>query len=650
MKRIGVFVCHCGINIAGTVDIKRVVEAVKNFPGVVYVEDYKYMCSDPGQNLIREKIKSEKLDGVVIAACSPTLHEKTFRNTVSQAGINPYNCEIANIREQCSWVHTNMEEATEKAIRIVKSIVAKTLLDESLVPIKSPVVKRALVVGGGIAGIQAALNIANSGYEVVLVEKEPSIGGRMAQFSETFPTLDCAQCILTPKMVDVASNENIKLLTYSEVVDVSGSVGNFKVKIKKKAKSVDYEKCTGCGICVEKCPVKVPNEFDRGMSERKAIYTQFPQAVPNKPVIDRENCTYFQKGKCRLCERVCPFGAIDFEQEDEVIEEEVGAIVLATGYELYDVSNMGEYGGGELKDVIDGLTFERLLSSSGPTSGEVRRPSDGKVPKTVVFVKCVGSRDPEHHFPYCSKVCCMYTTKHAMLYKHRVPDGKAYIFYMDVRTAGKGYEEFYQRAQEEDGVIYLRGKVSKIYKSDGKLIVDGFDTLTGRKIQVEADMVVLAMAIRPSSGAEKLFNLLKVSTDANGFLTEAHPKLRPVESLTAGIFLVGCAQGPKDIPDSVSQANAAASMISVMFSQDYLIHEPIITGVNEDLCSGCGICVAVCPYDARKINREKGTVEVNEILCEACGACAAACPSGAAQQKNLTDRQIISMIKAILEE
>ncbi|RKY46582.1 MAG: disulfide reductase [Candidatus Neomarinimicrobiota bacterium] len=650
MKRIGVFVCHCGINIAGTVDIKRVVEAVKNFPGVVYVEDYKYMCSDPGQNLIREKIKSEKLDGVVIAACSPTLHEKTFRNTVSQAGINPYNCEIANIREQCSWVHTNMEEATEKAIRIVKSIVAKTLLDESLVPIKSPVVKRALVVGGGIAGIQAALNIANSGYEVVLVEKEPSIGGRMAQFSETFPTLDCAQCILTPKMVDVASNENIKLLTYSEVVDVSGSVGNFKVKIKKKAKSVDYEKCTGCGICVEKCPVKVPNEFDRGMSERKAIYTQFPQAVPNKPVIDRENCTYFQKGKCRLCERVCPFGAIDFEQEDEVIEEEVGAIVLATGYELYDVSNMGEYGGGELEDVIDGLTFERLLSSSGPTSGEVRRPSDGKVPKTVVFVKCVGSRDPEHHFPYCSKVCCMYTTKHAMLYKHRVPDGKAYIFYMDVRTAGKGYEEFYQRAQEEDGVIYLRGKVSKIYKSNGKLIVDGFDTLTGRKVQVEADMVVLAMAIRPSSGAEKLFNLLKVSTDANGFLTEAHPKLRPVESLTAGIFLVGCAQGPKDIPDSVSQANAAASMISVMFSQDYLIHEPIITGVNEDLCSGCGICVAVCPYDARKINREKGTVEVNEILCEACGACAAACPSGAAQQKNLTDRQIISMIKAILEE
>ena len=650
MKRIGVFVCHCGINIAGTVDIKRVVGAVKNFPGVVYVEDYKYMCSDPGQNLIREKIKSEKLDGVVIAACSPTLHEKTFRNTVSQAGINPYNCEIANIREQCSWVHTNMEEATEKAIRIVKSIVAKTLLDESLVPIKSPVVKRALVVGGGIAGIQAALNIANSGYEVVLVEKEPSIGGRMAQFSETFPTLDCAQCILTPKMVDVASNENIKLLTYSEVVDVSGSVGNFKVKIKKKAKSVDYEKCTGCGICVEKCPVKVPNEFDRGMSERKAIYTQFPQAVPNKPVIDRESCTYFQKGKCRLCERVCPFGAIDFEQEDEVIEEEVGAIVLATGYELYDVSNMGEYGGGELEDVIDGLTFERLLSSSGPTSGEVRRPSDGKVPKTVVFVKCVGSRDPEHHFPYCSKVCCMYTTKHAMLYKHRVPDGKAYIFYMDVRTAGKGYEEFYQRAQEEDGVIYLRGKVSKIYKSDGKLIVDGFDTLTGRKVQVEADMVVLAMAIRPSSGAEKLFNLLKVSTDANGFLTEAHPKLRPVESLTAGIFLVGCAQGPKDIPDSVSQANAAASMISVMFSQDYLIHEPIITGVNEDLCSGCGICVAVCPYDARKINREKGTVEVNEILCEACGACAAACPSGAAQQKNLTDRQIISMIKAILEE
>lgn len=648
MKKIGVFVCHCGINISSTVNIEEVKKALKSYPGVKFITDYKYMCSEPGQTLLKRKIKELNLDGVVIAACSPKLHEQTFRHASELVGLNPFMCEIANIREQCSWVHDNKKEATEKAKLIIKSIIEKTVLDEGLKPIEVSVTKKALVIGGGIAGIQSALNIANSGYEVILVEKNPSIGGRMAQLSETFPTLDCSQCILTPKMVEVAQHPKIKLMTYSEVLEVGGFVGNFEVKIKKKPKYVDYDKCTGCGLCVEKCPALVPDEFNMFLSKRKAIYTQFPQAVPNKPVLDSENCIYFKKGKCRICEKVCTVDAIDYSQKDEIVEEKVGAIVVATGYQLYSLGNLKEFGGGKIKDVIDGLTFERILSANGPTGGEVRRPSDGKIPREIVFIKCAGSRDEKNHNAYCSRFCCMYTTKHATLYKHRVHDGQAYIFYMDVRTPGKGYEEFQKRVAEETGVVYLRGKVARLYEEDGKVIVNGFDTLSGKLIEIRADMVVLASAARPALGIEDLAKLLKIQIDGDGFLTEAHPKLRPVESMTAGIFLAGCAQGPKDIPDTVAQASAAASMVSMLFAKENLLHEPIIAGVDEDLCSGCAICVGVCPYDARIINKEKGIAEVNEVLCEGCGACTAACPSGAAQQRNFTDEQISKMIEAIL--
>jgi heterodisulfide reductase subunit A len=649
MKKIGVFVCHCGINIAGTVDVKAIVEELRNYPGVAFITDYKYMCSDPGQNLIKEKIKEYALDGLVVAACSPTLHENTFRRAAESSGLNPYCVEIANIREQCSWVHHDKNTATAKARTIIKTIIEKVKLDEPLERVKVPITRRALVIGGGIAGIQTALSIANSGYEVILVEREPSIGGRMAQLSETFPTLDCSQCILTPKMVEVAQHPNIRLINYAEVEEVSGFVGNFKIKIKQKAHYVNWDKCTGCGVCIEKCPVKVPNKFDQELAPRKAIYTPFPQAVPNKPVLDRDNCTYFRTGKCQICKKLCPFDAIDYEQTDLFIEEEVGAIIVATGYELYPLTKLPEYGGGKLLDVIDGLTFERILSASGPYGGVIRRPSDGQVPQEVVFIKCVGSRDPEHHFAYCSKICCMYTTKHAMLYKHRVPEGQAYIFYMDVRADGKGYEEFYQRAATEDQVIYLRGKVAQMYRSNGKVVVQGIDTLANRPVEIKADLVVLASAVRPSSGVAQLAKMLKISSDENGFLTEAHPKLRPVESLTAGIYLAGCAQAPRDIPDTVAQAAGAAAMVVNLFARDHLFHEPTIAGVNEELCSGCGICIGVCPYSARSLNREKGIVEVKEILCEGCGACVAACPSGAAQQRNLTDVQLTEMIKAILE-
>jgi heterodisulfide reductase subunit A len=648
MKRIGVFVCHCGINIAETVDVKHVAEEVSKMPGVAYTQDYIYMCSDPGQALVREKIKEEKLDAVIIAACSPNLHESTFRAAAEEAGLNPWQCEIANIREQCSWIHSNREKATEKAIKIVGTLVEKSRLNESLEPIPVSIKKKALVIGGGIAGIQAALDIADSGYKVILVEKESSIGGHMAQLSETFPTLDCSQCILTPKMVAAGKHPNIELMTYCEIEEVSGYVGNFNVKIRRKAAFVDWDKCTGCGLCMEKCPAKVPSVFDRELTTHGAIYVPFPQAVPNKPVIDKDSCIYFKTGKCRLCEKVCEINAIDFEQEDRFVEVEIGAIIVATGYETLPVADLAEYGAGKVPDVIDGLAFERLLSASGPTVGEVKRPSDGMIPKEIVFVQCAGSRDPERYRPYCSKICCMYTTKHALLYKHRVHDGQPYIFYIDIRTGGKGYEEFYHNAEQEEGIIYLRGKVAKIFRDGDKTVVWGTDTLTGRNIEIEADLVVLATAVIPKDSTAELVKKLRIQTGPNGFLAEAHPKLRPVESINSGFFLAGAAQGPKDIPETVAQASAAACKVISLFSRDHLEQDPTIAWVDEDLCSGCRTCIPVCPYDAREYDEEKEIVIVNEALCEGCGSCVAACVSGATQQKNLSDSQIKSMITASL--
>ncbi|MFH1866081.1 MAG: CoB--CoM heterodisulfide reductase iron-sulfur subunit A family protein, partial [Candidatus Eisenbacteria bacterium] len=648
---IGVFVCHCGTNIAGTVDVKRVAEELAGYPGVAYSTDYTYMCSDPGQNLVKDAIREHDLTGVIVAACSPTLHEATFRRAGMAAGMNQYQVEISNIREQCSWVHQgDKEAATVKAIKTIKVMIEKARLDEALEPISVPMTPRALVVGGGISGIQAALDIANAGHEVVLVERSPSIGGHMAQLSETFPTLDCSQCIMTPKMVEVAQHPRVKLMTYSEIDDVSGYVGNFKVKIRKKAAYVNRDVCTGCGLCSEKCPAKAPSEFDEGLSERPVIYTPFPQAVPNKPVLDAEHCTWFLKdGKCGVCAKVCPLDCIDYEQQDEIVEEEVGAIVVATGYDLYPIENMGEYGGGKYPDVITSLQFERMLSASGPTGGEVVRPSDGKVPSEVVFLTCCGSRDPESHLPYCSKVCCMYLTKHAMLYKHKVHDGQAYVFYMDVRTGGKGYEEFYTRAAEEDDVLYIRGKVSKIFEEDGKVMVWGVDTLSGKKLEIAADMAVLGLATVPNVAAGKLANMLKLHQNEWGFLSEAHPKLRPVESLAPGFYIAGAAQGPKDIPESVAQASAAASKVAALFAETVYHREPIIACIDEDTCAGCRVCVSVCPYDAAEFDEEKKVARIREAICEGCGACIAACPSGSASQKNLTDEQLYKMVSAALE-
>lgn len=642
-SRIGVFVCHCGFNIAETVDIEKVLEEIKKVEDVVYCIDNDYFCSDPGQKAIEEGVKEEGLTSVVVACCTPTMHETTFRDTVTRAGLNPYRCEIANIREQCSWVHSDKKKATEKAIRIIESIIEKVKLNESLTPIKTPVTRRCLVIGGGIAGIQASLDIADSGYEVILVEKEPSIGGHMIQLGKVFPTLDCAQCILTPKMVAVDKNPKIKLYTYSEIVDVSGYVGNFTIKIKKKPRYVDEDLCNLCDKCTEVCPVTVTSEFERGLNLRKAIYIPFSQAVPSTYTLDSEACLGLYPQRCDECLKVCEPNAIDIDMQPEVVEEEVGAVVVATGYDLYPKEKLAEYGYGENIDVVDALQFERMLFQMGSAAIPLRRPSDGKTPKDIVWVQCVGSRDPEMHLPYCSKICCMYTAKQAMLYKNIFPDANAYVFYIDIRAAGKDYEEFVQRAMEESDVLYLRGKVSKIFKDGDKTMVWGADTLTGKKIEVAADMVVLATGIVPSND-DKIVKMLKLPLGPNKFLKEAHPKLRPVETTIPGVYIAGMIQGPKDIPETVAQASGSASKAIGLVSSPELEHDPTVISIDEELCDGCGICIEQCPYDALKLTK-RNIVEVNEVLCNGCGMCAVSCPTNALKIKNFTDKQMLKMIE-----
>ena len=665
MSRIGVFTCWCGENIARTVDVDEVAKRVAELPGVRCSLNYKYMCADPGQALVREKIASEKLDGVVVASCSPHMHLKTFRKAAQTAGLNPYLVEMANIREQCSWVHHDRAQATAKAFEIIRLAVEKVRNDAALQPIRVPVTRRALVIGGGVAGIQAALDIADAGHEVVMVEREPSIGGKMAGLSETFPTLDCSQCILTPRMVEVGQHPRIKLLSYSEVEAVDGFVGNFKITIRQKARYIDTSKCTGCGDCWTVCPLKRnPSEFDYGMGMRPAIYIPFPQAVPARPVIDKKTCAKLIRNGCGLCEKKCKAGAINFQDEDKIVEENVGAIVVATGYKLYSIGKVqpkstlagyGEYGYGKHKDVIDSLQFERLVSASGPTGGELKRPSDGAIPKNVVFISCVGSRDNAKGLPYCSKICCMYTAKHAMLYKHKVHEGQAHVFYMDIRSGGKGYDEFVRRAIEQDGAKYYRGRVSKITEEKGKLIVRGADTLVGEPVTIEADLVVLAAAMRPADGVEELAQKLNIGYDEFGFLMESHPKLRPVETNTAGIFIAGACQAPKDIPESVAQASAAASKVQVMLSASELTRDPEIAAINEQTCAACFTCVHTCPYHAieqAEVRTPRGvfvkrTARVNPGLCMGCGTCVSVCPSKSADLQGFTDQQIYAMVESL---
>ena len=652
MEKIGVFVCHCGSNIKSTVDVSRVGAACHKMPGVVFADEYPYLCAEAGQKKITAAIAEHKLSGVVVAACSPRMHEATFRKAAFGAGLNPYMVEIANIREQCSWVHKDTDLATEKAVSLVRAAVSKVHFNTPLKPEKSPVIKRALVIGGGIAGVSAALDIAEAGFFVDIVETLPSIGGRMAQLDKTFPTLDCSACILTPTMVDAAAHKNITLYTYSRVEKVEGFVGNFTVTIRKKARSVVLSKCTGCGDCFSICPVKkIPSEFDSGLVGRTAIYTPFAQAVPNVPVIDRENCIKFKTDRCGLCETVCKPCAIDFEQNDEFVVEKYGAIVTCVGYDMLNPAEFGEYVYNDSKDVLTSLEFERLTNAAGPTGGELVRLSDGKKPKSVTFIQCVGSRDTTGRGKtYCSKICCMYTAKHAILIKEKYPEIEVNVFYIDVRTPGKNFDEFYRRAVEEYGVNYIKGQIGKVVDEEKGLWIQAVDMLKNKRIDKQTDMIVLAAAIHPAKHSKSLASKLNAGIDTNGFITEAHPKLRPQESATAGIYLAGCCQGPKDIPETVLQAGAAAAKAIGLLIKDSLLTNPCTAVCDKDYCNGCKACETVCPYGAITYLADKtssAAALVNSALCLGCGACVVVCPSGAMDLLGFSNRQIMAEVDSI---
>ena len=654
-EKIGVYVCHCGTNIAGTVDVADVAkwaETALAHRGVVIARDYKFMCSSLGQELIEQDIKELGLTRVVVAACSPHLHEKTFRTACKNAGLNPYMCELVSIREQVSWVHTDRTAATAKTKAMISGGVERVLRHEPLEPLRVPISPDTLVVGGGIAGIQAALEIADAGCHVFLVEREPSIGGHMAQFDKTFPTLDCSACILTPRMVEAGTHPNITLLTWAEVTRVDGYVGNFTVTIRQKARKVNTDLCTGCGICVEKCPKKVIDDiFEAGLGYRKAVYTPFPQAVPKYPVMDIENCTYFQKGTCKACEKFCPTGAIDFQQEDEYFTIGVGNIILATGFDLFDARRIPQYGYGRLANVFTSLEFERMLNAAGPTNGNVVLRDGVTVPEAVGIIHCVGSRDLRYN-NYCSSICCMQSLKFAHLVHERT-GAAVYNFYIDMRTPAKAYDEFYQRVLEE-GTHFVRGKVAEVTDAarrpgeDGKLIIQVEDTLIGEQRRIPVDMVILSAGLEPRADHKQTAHLFGLSCSSDGWMIERHPKLDPVATVTEGIFIAGCVQGPKDIPASVAQGAAAAARVIGKIQQKEIALEPIKASVDQDKCSGCRICNNLCPFNAILFHEDRMVTEINPALCQGCGTCVSACPAGAISGTGFSDEQIVAQIEGLL--
>jgi len=648
--KIGVYVCHCGTNIAATVDVEEVAKYAETLPHVVVSRHYPYTCSDPGQELIKKDIKELGVNRVVVASCSPRLHEKTFQGVLREAGLNPYLFQMANIREHCSWLHEPGPELTEKAKRMVAAAVNRVYRHVPLEIRSVPIFPATLVIGGGIAGMQAALEIANSNHMVYIIEREPSIGGHMAQFDKTFPTLDCAACILTPKMTEVSRHPFIRILTYSEVVEISGYVGNFRVKIRRKPRYVDEGKCIGCLVCQEKCPWTALSEFDAGTRKRKAIYTPFAQAVPNIPVIDTEHCAYFLKGKCRACEKFCDANAINFEQSELIFELDIGNIIIATGFDTFDAFRIPQYGYGRYPNVFTSLEFERLCSPTGPTEGHIIL-ADGRQPESVAIVHCVGSRDKNYN-EYCSRVCCMHALKYSHLIKEKT-NAEVYQMYIDMRCFGKGYEEFYNRISNE-GINFIRGKVAKVSdeaiadEEKRKLIVLVEDTLLGTMLRVPVDMVILCIALEPRKDANEVARLFHLGRSADGFFLERHPKLDPVATMSEGILIAGCCQGPKDIPDSVAQASAAAARALAMIARGNIEVPAITAFIDETKCSGCKICNLLCPYDAIFFDDEAKVSRINQVLCQGCGVCAAACPSGAITHNYFTAEEITAEIEAVL--
>jgi len=653
--RVGFYICHCGTNIAGVIDVKAVADYAHRLPGVVVSRDYKYMCSDPGQELIQQDIRDHRLNRIVVASCSPHLHEHTFRSATSKGGLNPFYFHMVNLREHDSWVHEDRSAATEKANDLVRAAIRRVAFHKPLEKKQVPVHPDVLVVGGGIAGIHAALTLANAGKHVYLVEREPTIGGHMAKFDKTFPTLDCAACILTPKMTAVNAHPNITLWAYSEVTQVDGYVGNYRVTVKRKPRYVREDLCVGCLACIDACVYKdarYPDEFNLGLGKRKPIYIPFPQATPQVVLIDRDTCIQFKSGKCKkTCVEACgEREAIDFEQKEEIKEIELGTIILATGFQVFDATRIPYYGYGVYPNIYTSLEVERLINAAGPTGGEVVL-RDGTKPEAVGIIHCVGSRDETTNL-WCSRVCCMYSLKLAHLVKEHT-DAEIFNFYIDMRTPGKGFEEFYEKVLDE-GVHCIRGKVAEVTdwaldpSEEGKLVIRVEDTLIGRVRRIPVDMVILSVGLEPHADAQEVRRMFNITCSSEGWFLERHPKLAPVNTFTDGIFLAGCCQAPKDIPDTVAQAGAAAAEALALIDAKFVELEPNTAYVLEEVCSGCKTCVPLCPYNAISFVEAKKKAEINEALCKGCGTCVAACPSGSIRQNLFEDEEIFEEIGGIL--
>ncbi len=635
----GVYVCHCGLNIAGVLNMDDLKSYAEKLPDVAVARDLQFSCSDIGQEQIQKDIAEFKLDRVVVAACSPRLHEPTFRRAISKAGLNPYMLEMANIREQCSWVHMDQPAmATEKAKDLISMAVAKAALLQPLEPESIPVSKDVLVIGGGVAGIAAALDLADSGLHVFLVERRPTIGGYMALLTDVFPTNDCSICVLGPKMSEVYNHPDITLITYAEVLGVEGSVGNFTVSGVRRARYVDEKLCKGCiSECSNVCPVEVPSEYDFGIGKRKAIYVPYPQAVPLVACVDAKACI-----GCARCAEACPAQAVKLDQEPQDFKLNVGAIIVATGWQPFDATRKEEYGFGRYRDVITTLQMERMLNASGPTKGEVVRPSTGKIAEKVAFLQCVGSRDSSVGNLYCSRICCMASLKNAQLVKEKYPHTDITIYYIDIRACGEGYEEFYVRAQKL-GINFVRSRVSSIEQVDGELFLIFEDTQTGEIKKVKHDLAVLSVGLEPDEKADVLGNLLGLSRRPDRFFEIAHPKMRPVEAHIDGIFIAGCASGPKEIPISIAQGSAAAAKAVKLLHKGVLELEPTSAYVDPEKCIKCKLCVDLCPKKAIAV---KSPAYVDEAACKGCGSCAAACPADAINMRFFSDEQIMAQVQA----
>ncbi len=645
------YVCHCGSNIAAAVDCKDVAEFAKSLSGVVLAKDTAYTCSDQTQDEVRRDIQEQKLNRVVVASCSPRLHLDTFRRTCEEAGLNKYLLEMANIREHCSWVHLHDRKgATEKAKDLVRMAVAKSRLLESQIELEVPILRKALVVGGGVAGLQASLDLADTGFQVFLVEAQPSIGGVMAQLDKTFPTMDCSICILAPKMSDAGKHPGITLLTCSEVKEVDGYVGNFKVRVLRKPPYVDPKKCNLCDECSKVCPVEVPNEFDARLSWRKAIYLPFPQAVPATYVLDEGSCLGFTSDSCGRCKRVCERDAINYDATPEMIELTVGTIVVATGAQPYDPAAISKYGYLKYSNVLASLEVERLVNAGGPTGGKLVRPSDSKVPRSIAFVQCVGSRSEKDGHAYCSNICCMNTIKQSLLIKEHWPETEIYVFYIDLRAFGKGFESLLRRAKKE-GIKFIRGLPGEIIEKnpmkDLRLI--GENTLLSELYQIDVELVILQTGIEPRRSSDATQRLFNLSRSEDGFFLEAHPKLKPVDTPTAGVFLAGSAESPKDIKDSVTQASASAARAGILMARGSLTIEAITPKIITERCSGCGLCARVCPFGALSVDEKTKKVTLVEAACRGCGTCGAECMRGALEMRHFTDDQIFEQIDAATE-